>query len=69
MTKKEKEQLKLLGSRIRTMREKRRWTPYKLSRLSGVQQYNLQMIENGEKDIKITTLMKLEMAFDEKIEY
>lgn len=67
MTKKEKETLKSLGSRIKSMREQRGWSRYMLAKYSKVQAQWIKMIEDGDMNSRYLTLKRLEDAFCEKI--
>ena len=50
---------KLLGKRVRSLREKRNWSQEGLAHQSGLARSFTGAIERGEKDLGITTLVKL----------
>ncbi|HXJ89479.1 MAG TPA: helix-turn-helix transcriptional regulator [Candidatus Binatia bacterium] len=54
---------KQLGRRIRALRERRYWSQEELSHRSGLARSFTGAIERGEKDLRITTLVKLANTF------
>ena len=54
---------KYLGNRVRALREKRKWSQEELSHRSGLAPSFTGAIERGEKDLRITTLVKLANVF------
>jgi transcriptional regulator with XRE-family HTH domain len=52
-----------LGARVRTLREKRRWSQEDLAHESGLARSFTGAIERGEKDLRLTTLVKLANTF------
>jgi transcriptional regulator with XRE-family HTH domain len=54
---------KQLGRRVRELREKRDWSQEELSHRSGLARSFTGAIERGEKDLRITTLVKLANTF------
>lgn len=54
---------KLLGQRVRGLREKRKWSQERLAHESGLARSFTGAIERGEKDLRITTLVKLAKTF------
>lgn len=55
---------KKLGERVRQLREKRGWSQEELAHRSGLARSFTGAIERGEKDIRISTLVKLAKTFD-----
>lgn len=53
------EQAKLIGRRLRELREKRGLSQVELARRAGIQQANLSRIENAQFDVATSTLWKL----------
>ena len=54
-----------MGYKVKEAREEKRMTQEELSRKSGVSRTTIVAIENGEeKDVKISTLLKLANALD-----
>ena len=54
---------KNLGNRVRVLREKRRWSQEELAHQSGLARSFTGAIERGEKDLRLTTLVKLANTF------
>lgn len=54
---------KRLGSRVRSLREQRNWSQEELAHQSGLARSFTGAIERGEKDLRITTLVKLANVF------
>lgn len=54
----------ILGKRIRTERESRKYTREKLNELSGLHTTYIGQVERGEKNISIITLSKIAVALD-----
>ena len=54
---------KNLGKRVRALREKRKWSQEELAHQSGLARSFTGAIERGEKDLRITTLVKLAKTF------
>jgi transcriptional regulator with XRE-family HTH domain len=54
---------KQLGKRVRVLRGKRKWSQEELAHQSGLARSFTGAIERGEKDLRITTLVKLANAF------
>ncbi|MGD0180418.1 MAG: helix-turn-helix transcriptional regulator [Terracidiphilus sp.] len=54
---------KHLGNRVRALREKRRWSQEELAHQSGLARSFTGAIERGEKDLRLTTLVKLANTF------
>lgn len=54
---------KHLGNRVRTLREKRKWSQEELAHQSGLARSFTGAIERGEKDLRLTTLVKLANTF------
>jgi transcriptional regulator with XRE-family HTH domain len=52
-----------LGRRVRGLREKRGWSQEELAHQSGLARSFAGAIERGEKDLRITTLVKLADTF------
>jgi len=55
---------KNLGARVRALREKRKWSQEDLAHESGLARSFTGAIERGEKDLRLTTLVKLANTFD-----
>lgn len=55
---------KKLGQRVRQIREKRGWSQEELAHRSGLARSFTGAIERGEKDIRISTLLKLARTFE-----
>jgi len=55
---------KMLGKRVRQIREKRGWSQEELVHRSGLARSFTGAIERGEKDIRISTLVKLAKTFN-----
>jgi transcriptional regulator with XRE-family HTH domain len=53
-----------LGARVRTLREKRMWSQEYLAHESGLARSFAGAIERGEKDLRLTTLVKLANTFE-----
>ncbi len=54
---------KALGLRVRALREKRKWSHEDLAHESGLARSFTGAIERGEKDLRLTTLVKLANTF------
>lgn len=54
---------KNLGRRVRRLREKRGWSQEELAHQGGLARSFAGAIERGEKDLRITTLVKLANTF------
>jgi len=54
---------KQLGQRVRQLRAKRNWSQEELSHRSGLARSFTGAIERGEKDLRLTTLVKLANTF------
>ena len=54
---------KRLGKRVRSLREKRKWSQEELAHQSGLARSFTGAIERGEKDLRLTTLIKLANTF------
>lgn len=54
---------KQLGKRIRALRERREWSQEQLAHESGLARSFTGAIERGEKDLRLTTLVKLANTF------
>ena len=54
---------KRLGQRVRSLREKRKWSQEELAYQSGLARSFTGAIERGEKDLRLTTLVKLANTF------
>jgi transcriptional regulator with XRE-family HTH domain len=52
-----------LGSRVRALREKKKWSQEDLAHESGLARSFAGAIERGEKDLRLTTLVKLANTF------
>jgi transcriptional regulator with XRE-family HTH domain len=55
---------KKLGKRVRLLREKRKWSQEELAHYSGLARSFTGAIERGEKDLRLTTLVKLANTFE-----
>jgi transcriptional regulator with XRE-family HTH domain len=53
-----------LGVRVRLLREKRKWSQEDLAHESGLARSFAGAIERGEKDLRLTTLVKLANTFN-----
>ena len=54
---------KMLGKRVRALREKKKWSQEDLAHESGLARSFTGAIERGEKDLRLTTLVKLANTF------
>jgi transcriptional regulator with XRE-family HTH domain len=54
---------KSLGLRVRALREKRNWSQEDLAHESGLARSFTGAIERGEKDLRLSTLVKLANTF------
>jgi len=54
---------KILGKRVRALREKRKWSQEELAHRSSLARSFTGAIERGEKDLRLTTLIKLANTF------
>ena len=55
---------KSLGARVRALREKRKWSQEDFAHEGGLARSFAGAIERGEKDLRLTTLVKLANTFD-----
>jgi transcriptional regulator with XRE-family HTH domain len=55
---------KNLGLRVRSLREKRNWSQEDLAHESGMARSFTGAIERGEKDLRLSTLVKLANTFN-----
>jgi transcriptional regulator with XRE-family HTH domain len=54
-----------LGARIRELRKKHKYTQWKLSELSDIDDKHIQLLESKKRcDVKLSTLAKLAKAFN-----
>jgi transcriptional regulator with XRE-family HTH domain len=53
-----------LGDRIRALREKRKWSQEEFAHQCGLARSFAGAIERGEKDIRLSTLIKLANSFE-----
>jgi transcriptional regulator with XRE-family HTH domain len=54
---------KNLGLRVRALRQKQKWSQEDLAHESGLARSFTGAIERGEKDLRLTTLVKLANTF------
>jgi len=54
---------KALGQRVRALRAKRKWSQEDLAHESGLARSFTGAIERGEKDLRLSTLIKLADTF------
>jgi transcriptional regulator with XRE-family HTH domain len=54
---------KRLGNRVRKLRKARKWSQEELAHESGLARSFTGAIERGEKDLRLTTLVKLANTF------
>jgi transcriptional regulator with XRE-family HTH domain len=54
---------KQLGNRVRELRERKGWSQEELAHQSGLARSFTGAIERGEKDIRLSTLLKLANTF------
>jgi DNA-binding XRE family transcriptional regulator len=54
---------KAIGSRLRALRKARRWTQEKTAEHTGVETRHIQMIEAGELNVTVLTLVRLAEGF------
>jgi transcriptional regulator with XRE-family HTH domain len=54
---------KQLGKCVRALREKKKWSQEELAHHSGLARSFTGAIERGEKDLRLTTLVKLANTF------
>ena len=54
---------KRLGKRVQALRKKRKWSQEGLAHESGLARSFTGAIERGEKDLRLTTLVKLANTF------
>ena len=54
---------KRLGERVRRLRKARKWSQEELAHQSGLARSFTGAIERGEKDLRLTTLVKLANTF------
>ena len=59
---------KKLGQRVRALREKRKWSQEDLAHESSLARSFTGAIERGEKDLRLTTLVKLANTFEIRID-
>jgi transcriptional regulator with XRE-family HTH domain len=55
---------KRLGVRVRSLRENKKWSQEDLAHESGLARSFTGAIERGEKDLRLTTLVKLANTFN-----
>jgi ribosome-binding protein aMBF1 (putative translation factor) len=55
---------KNLGARVRSLREQRKWSQEDLAHESGMARSFTGAIERGEKDLRLSTLVKLANTFE-----
>ena len=55
---------KNLGRRVRELRLKKKWSQEEFAHESGLARSFAGAIERGEKDLRLTTLVKLSKAFN-----
>lgn len=55
---------KTLGLRVRALREKRKWPQEDLAHESGLARSFTGAIERGEKDVRLSTLVKIANTFE-----
>jgi len=55
---------KNLGARVRALRERRNWSQEDLAHEGGLARSFAGAIERGEKDLRLTTLVKLANTFN-----
>ncbi|HMH00861.1 MAG TPA: helix-turn-helix transcriptional regulator [Terriglobales bacterium] len=55
---------KNLGLRVRALRERRKWSQEDLAHESGLARSFTGAIERGEKDLRLSTLVKLANTFN-----
>jgi transcriptional regulator with XRE-family HTH domain len=53
-----------LGEVLRAARVARGWTQARLAEAAGMQQHHVSNVENGLKDVKLSTLIALAVALD-----
>lgn len=53
-----------LGEVLRAARAARGWTQARLAEAAGLQQHHVSNVENGLKDVKLTTLIALAVALN-----
>jgi HTH-type transcriptional regulator/antitoxin HipB len=53
-----------LGEVLRAARVARGWTQARLAEAAGLQQHHVSNVENGLKDVKLTTLIALAVALN-----
>ena len=56
------EQLRKLGDRVRSLRRKHNISQEKLAEIAGVHRTYIGMIERGEKNVTLVTLLRLAKA-------
>lgn len=54
---------KALGRRVRALRQAKKWSQEELAHESGLARSFTGAIERGEKDLRLTTLVKLANTF------
>lgn len=58
---------KATGEKIRSARLEKKLTQYDVADKTGIEQGNFSRIENGQKDIHLSTLERIAEALDKKI--
>jgi XRE family transcriptional regulator, regulator of sulfur utilization len=59
---------KQLGKRVRVLRVRRKWSQEDLAHESGLARSFTGAIERGEKDLRLTTLVKLSNTFNVRLD-
>jgi transcriptional regulator with XRE-family HTH domain len=59
---------KALGRRVRELRQKRGWSQEELANESGLARSFTGAIERGEKDLRLSTLLKLAGTFGIRVD-
>lgn len=59
-----KQFLKMLGRRVRRLRQRKGWSQEELARRTGLALSFVAALESGDKDIRLSTLIALAAAFD-----
>jgi transcriptional regulator with XRE-family HTH domain len=52
------------GSRVREARESRGWSQHELAAAAGMHQRQISYVERGERDLRLTTLLRLLSALE-----
>lgn len=56
--------LKIIGINIKTLRKKRNWTQEEFAEIANINDKEVSHIEAGNRNITITTLVKISNAFE-----